>query len=192
MDVHWTGGPEGQWDRPVCEGGMSNGCPMDVHWTGGLDRTVGKAQSVRVGCLMDVPWMSIGQVDWTGRRVGQDSGTGLVCEGWMSNGRPMIKWTSHRCPFWTCGLDRTVGQARSVRVGCPMDVPWMSIGQVDSGTRLVCEGGMSNARPVDVHWTGGPEGQWDRLVCDGGMSNGHPMDIHWTGGLDRTVGEPSL
>ena len=29
--------------------------PMDVHWTGGLDRTVGQAWSVRVGCPMDVP-----------------------------------------------------------------------------------------------------------------------------------------
>ena len=47
--------------------------PWDVHWTGGLDRTVGldgtvgQAWSVRVGCPMDVPWMSIGQVDWTGQ-----------------------------------------------------------------------------------------------------------------------------
>ena len=32
-----------------------------------LDRTVGQAWSVRVGCPMDVPWMSIGQVDWTGQ-----------------------------------------------------------------------------------------------------------------------------
>ena len=68
MDVHWTGG----LDRTVgtslvSEGGMSNGRPMDVHWTGGLDRTVGQAWSVRVGCPMDVPWMSIGQVDWTGQ-----------------------------------------------------------------------------------------------------------------------------
>ena len=46
---------------------MSNGRPMDVHRTGGLDRTMGQAWSVRVGCPMDVPWTSIGQVDWTGR-----------------------------------------------------------------------------------------------------------------------------
>ena len=57
----------------VSEGGMSNGRPMDVHWTGGLDRTVGQAWSVMggcpmmVGCPMDVPWTSIGQVDWTGQ-----------------------------------------------------------------------------------------------------------------------------
>ena len=41
--------------------------PWDVHWTGGLDGTVGQAWSVRVGCPMDIPWMSIGQVDWTGQ-----------------------------------------------------------------------------------------------------------------------------
>ena len=38
---------------------------MDVHWTGGLDRTVGQAWSISegaLGCPMDVPWMSIGQV----------------------------------------------------------------------------------------------------------------------------------
>ena len=69
--------------------------------------------------------------------------------------------TSH----WTGELDRTVGQAWSVRVGCPMDVngcPWTSIGQVDwpqdSETSLVTEGGMSNGHPVDIHWTG----QWDK------------------------------
>ena len=94
---------------------MSNGRPMDVHWTGGLDRTVGQAWSVRVGCPMDVPWTSIG---------GQDSGTSLVSEGGMSNGRPVDVHS-------TGGLDRTVGQAWSVRVGCPMDVPCTSIGQVD-------------------------------------------------------------
>ena len=91
---------------------------MDVNWTGGLDRTVGQARSVRVGCPMDVPWTSIGQVDW------KDCGTSLVCEGGMPNGHPMdVNWTG--------GLDRTVGQARSVRVGCPMDVPLTSIGHVD-------------------------------------------------------------
>ena len=63
MDVHgcpldrWTGQDSGT--SLVSEGGMS----MDVHWTGGLDRTVVQAWSVRVGC----PWMSIGQVDWTGQ-----------------------------------------------------------------------------------------------------------------------------
>ena len=31
----------------------------------------------------------------------------------------------------TGGLDRTVGQTWSVRVGCPMDVHGTSIGQVD-------------------------------------------------------------
>ena len=61
----WTGQDSGT--NLVSEGGMANGRPMDVHWTGGLDRTVGKAWSVRVGCPMDVPWMSIGQVDWTGQ-----------------------------------------------------------------------------------------------------------------------------
>ena len=112
---------------------------MDVHWTGGLDRTVGQAWSVRVGRPMDVPWMSIGQDSGTSlvseggtsngrpmddRWTGQDSGTSLVSEGGTSNGRPMDV-------HWTGGLDRTVGQAWSVRVGRPMDVPWMSIGQVD-------------------------------------------------------------
>ena len=109
---------------------MSNGRPMDIHWTGGLDRTVGQAWSLRVGSPMDVPWMSIGQVDrvgqwtgwdsgdvhWTGgldRWTGQDSGTSLVTE---FNGRPMHV-------HWTGGLDRAVGQVWSVRVGCPMDTP---------------------------------------------------------------------
>ena len=61
----WTGQDSGT--SLVSEGGMSNGCPMDVHRTGGLDKTVGQAWSVRVGCPMDVPWTSIGQVDWTGQ-----------------------------------------------------------------------------------------------------------------------------
>ena len=47
----WTGRDSGT--SLVSEGGMSNGCPMDVHWTGGLDRTVGQAWSVRVGCPLD-------------------------------------------------------------------------------------------------------------------------------------------
>ena len=125
---------------------MSSGRPVDVHWTGGLDRTVGQAWSVRVGCPVDVPWMSIGLDRWTG----QDSGTSLVSEGGMSSGCPSDKWTGRDSGtslvseggmssgrpvdvHWTGGLDRTVGQAWSVRVGCPMDVdvPWMSIGQVD-------------------------------------------------------------
>ena len=59
--------------------------------------------------------MSIGQVDW------KDSRTSL------SHGGPLDRWT---------------GQ--------------------DSGTSLVCEGGMSNGRPMDVHWIGGLEGQWDK------------------------------
>ena len=75
VDVHWTshGCPLDRWTGRdsgtslVSEGGMSNGRPVDVHWTGGLDGTVGQAWSVRVGCPMDVPWMSIGQVDWTGQ-----------------------------------------------------------------------------------------------------------------------------
>ena len=58
------------------------------------------------------------------RWTGQDSGTSLVSEGGMSNGRPMDV-------HWTGGLDRTVGQAWSVRAGCPMDVHGTSIGQVD-------------------------------------------------------------
>ena len=60
---------------------MSHGCPLD-RWTGQdsrtslshggpLDRLTGQDSgttcSVRVGCPMDVPWMSIGQVDWTGQ-----------------------------------------------------------------------------------------------------------------------------
>ena len=51
------------------------------------------------------------------RWTGQDSGTSLVSEGRMSNGRSMdVQWTG--------GLDQTVGQACSVRVGCPTDAPW--------------------------------------------------------------------
>ena len=67
---------------------------------------------------MDVPLMSVGQVDWN------DSRTNLVCEGGMSKGRPMGV-------HWTGALDRTAGQAWSVRVGCPTNVPWTSIGYVD-------------------------------------------------------------
>ena len=68
VDVHWTGG----LDRTVGQAwSVRVGCPMDVpwdvHWTGGLDGTVGQAWSVRVGCPVDVPWMSIGQVDTTGQ-----------------------------------------------------------------------------------------------------------------------------
>ena len=53
---------------------------------------------------------------WTRRDSGtrQDSGTSLVSEGGMSNGRPVDV-------HWTGGLDGTVGQAWSVRVGCPMN-----------------------------------------------------------------------
>ena len=67
----------------------------------------------------------------------------------------------------------------------------MPTGQVDwkdSGTSLLCEGGRSNGRPMDVHWTGGLD-SGTSLVCEGGTSNGHPMDVHCTGGLDRTVGQ---
>ena len=68
----------------------------------------------------------------------------------MTNGRPVDV-------HWTGGLDGTVGQAWSVRVGRPLD-RWT--GQ-DSGTSLVSEGGMSNGYPMDIHWTGGtiPSGQ---------------------------------
>ena len=62
---HLRDGTVGQaWSVRV---GLSNGRPMDVHLTGGLDGTVGQAWSVRVGSPMDVPCMSIGQVDWTGQ-----------------------------------------------------------------------------------------------------------------------------
>ena len=60
MDIHWTGG----LDRTVGQAwSVRVGCPVGVHWTGGLDRTVGQAWSVR----RDVQWASIGQVDWTGQ-----------------------------------------------------------------------------------------------------------------------------
>ena len=49
------------------------------------------------------------QVDWKGQRKSS--------EGGMSNGCPMDV-------HWTGGLDRTVGQAWSVRVECPMDIHW--------------------------------------------------------------------
>ena len=81
----WTGQDSGT--SLVSEGGMSNGRPVDVHWTGGLDRTVGQAWSVRVGCPMDVPWTSIGQVD---RIVGQAWSVRVGCPmdvPWMSIGR---------------------------------------------------------------------------------------------------------
>ena len=113
---------------------------------------------------------------WTGR----DSGTSLVSEGGMSNGRPV---DAH----WTGGLDGIVGQAWSVRVGCPLD-RWT--GQ-DSGTSLVSEGGMSNGRPWDVHWTGG----LDRTVGQAwSVRAGCPMDVHgtsigqvdWTGQWDKS------
>ena len=77
----------------VSEGGMSNGRPMDVYWTGGLDRTVGQAWSVRVGSPMDVPWMSTGQVDWTGQ-WGQAWSVRVGCPmdiPWMSIGQ--VDWT---------------------------------------------------------------------------------------------------
>ena len=50
-----------------------------------------------------------------------------------------------------------MGQAWSVRVGCPLD-RWTGL---VSETSLVSEGGMSNGHPMDIHWTGGtiPSGQ---------------------------------
>ena len=58
-------------------------------------------------------------------------------------------------------------------MGCPLD-RWTGW---DSGTSLVSEGGMSNGRPVDVHWTGGtiPSGQrilMANLDMSGVLSNG--------------------
>ena len=60
----WTG--QSSKTSLVSVGGMSSGHLMDIHWTGGRDQTVGQAWSaVRVECAMDVPWMSVGEVDWT-------------------------------------------------------------------------------------------------------------------------------
>ena len=46
----------------------------------------------------------------------------------------MGQWTPMDSPMppvpWYSGLDRTVGQAWSVREGCPVGIPWTSIGQV--------------------------------------------------------------
>ena len=91
------------------------------YWTGGLDSEM--SVDSEGGCPMDISWTSIGQVDWTSygspleRWTGQDSGTSLVSEGGMSNGHLMDI-------HWTGGLNRTAGQAWSVRVGCPMDIHW--------------------------------------------------------------------
>ena len=65
-------------------------------------------------------------VHWTG---GLDSGTSLVSEGGMSNGHLMDI-------HWTGGLNRTVGQAWSVRVGCPMDIHWTG-GTIPSGQSIL-------------------------------------------------------
>ena len=59
----WTG--QNSKTSQVSEGGMSIGHLIDIHWTGVLDKKVRQAWSVRVGYAMDVPWMSIGEVDWT-------------------------------------------------------------------------------------------------------------------------------
>ena len=84
----------------------------------------------------------------------------------MSMGRKVV---SHLMDIhWTGGLDRAVGQAWTVRVGCPMDIPLTSIGHVNCMDRTV-----GKAWSVRVR-----------------MSNGHPMEINWIGGLDRIVGRP--
>ena len=52
---------------------MSNRHPIDVYWTGGLDSET--SMDSEGGCPMDIPWMSIGQVDW------------------ISYGSPLYRWT---------------------------------------------------------------------------------------------------
>ena len=69
---------------------------------------------------------------------------------------------------------------------CPLD-RWTGR---DSGTSLVSEGGMSNGRPVDVHWTGG---LGTSLVSDvQRISHGHPLDRwdnpKWTEDFDGKLG----
>ena len=96
-------------------------------------------------------------------------GTSLASEGGMYNGRPMRTSLvsegemSNRRPMESIGqVDRTMGQAWSVRVGCPMDVPWTSIGQVDRtagqawSVRVGCQW-----TPVDNPTC--PMVQWDRM-----------------------------
>ena len=83
------------------------------------------------------------QVDWKEQRKSS--------EGGMSNGCPMDV-------HWTGGLDRTVGQAWSVRVECPMDIL-----------------GTSWGHPGDIHWAGKtiPNGQ--RIL----MANSDMSDTLW-------------
>ena len=57
------------------------------------------------------------------------SGTSLVSEVGMLNGCPMDI-------YWTGELDRTGGQAWSVRVGCGMDVYWTGR-TIPSGQRIL-------------------------------------------------------
>ena len=73
---------------------------------------------------------------------------------------------------WTGGLDGTIGQVWSLRMGCPLD-RWT--GQ-DSGTSLVSEGGMSNGSPHDVQWTGGLDGTVGKVWS---LRVGCPMDVPW-------------
>ena len=57
---------------------------------------------------MDIPY----------RWIGQEGGTSTCSEEWD------VQWMSHGGPHaWTSGFDVIVGQAWSVRVGCPMNVP---------------------------------------------------------------------
>ena len=92
MDIlfRWTGQDSGT----SSEGVTSSGCPTsDGHPFGQvdcMDRSVGQAWSVRIGCAMDVPWMFIGQVDWTGQ-LDKPGQSGRVVQ-WMSHGRP-LDWT---------------------------------------------------------------------------------------------------
>ena len=62
-DIAGTGGLE----RTVGQAwSVRVGCPVDVHGTRELDRTVGQAWSVTVGCPADIPWTSTGQVGQSG------------------------------------------------------------------------------------------------------------------------------
>ena len=86
----------------------------------------------------------------------------------MSSGRPLDI-------HWTGGLDRTVGQAWSVR----RDVQWTSIGQVDWTGQWDKPGQRGWRCPVGVHWTGG----LDRTVGQAWsvrVDSGRPLD-RWIG-----------
>ena len=65
-----------------------------------------------------------------------------------------------------------------MKVGCPMNAHGCPLdrwtGQ-DSGISLVSEGGMSNERPVDVHWTGGTIPGRQRIL----MANLGTSDTLW-------------